>query len=97
MTDVPFAQVAVVKGHGGLNILENEGGSWVPLCMRIDTPPFDDNRVREAFRLIVDRPGMIGQVLSGHGRIANDLHGPFDPGYDTALPQRQQDITCEAR
>ena len=60
--------------------------------MRVDTPPYDDNRVREAFRLIVDRQGMLDQVLSGHGRVANDLYGPFDPGYDKSLPQRKQDI-----
>ena len=92
MTDVPFAQVPVVKGHGGLSILNSEGGGWVPLCMRIDVAPFNDNRVRQAFRLIVDRQGMVEQVLSGFGRIANDLYGVFDPGYDTALPQRKQDI-----
>ena len=92
MTDVPFAQVSVVKGHSGLSILNSQVGSWVPLCMRIDMPPYDDNRVREAFRLIVDRQGMVDQVLSGFGRVANDLYGPFDAAYDSSLPQRKQDI-----
>jgi peptide/nickel transport system substrate-binding protein len=43
-------------------------------------------------RLIVNRPQMVEQVLSGQGRIANDMYSPFDPAFDTSLPQRHQDI-----
>ena len=35
---------------------------------------------------------MLAQVLSGHGRVANDLYAPFDADYAKALPQRHQDI-----
>lgn len=92
MTDIPFAQISVVNSHGGLAVLEGQGAGWLPLCMAIDMPPFDDNKVRQAFRLIVDRNAMLQQVLSGHGRVANDLYSPFDPAYDMSLPQRHQDI-----
>jgi peptide/nickel transport system substrate-binding protein len=92
MTDIPAAQINVVKGHGGLAILEGQGADWRPLCMAIDMAPFNDNNVRQAFRLMVDRNAMLQQVFSGHGRIANDLYSPFDPAYDSALPQRHQDI-----
>jgi peptide/nickel transport system substrate-binding protein len=80
-----------VKSHGGLSVLEGQGAGWLPLCMAIDMPPFDDNKVRQAFRLIVDRNAMLQQVLSGHGRVANDLYSPFDPAFDSSL-QRHQDI-----
>ncbi len=92
ITDIPFAQIGVAKSNGGLAILVSQGGGWLPLCMAIDMPPFTDNRVRQAMRLIVDRPAMLEQVLSGYGRIANDLFSPFDPCYDTSIPQREQDI-----
>jgi peptide/nickel transport system substrate-binding protein len=92
MTDIPAAQISVVSSHGGLAVLEGQGADWRPLCMAIDMKPFDDNRVRQAFRLMVDRNAMVQQVFSGHGRIANDLYSPFDPAYDSALPQRHQDI-----
>ena len=92
MTDIPFAQISVVKNHGGLAVLEGQGAGWLPLCMAIDMPPFDNNDVRQAFRLMVDRNAMLQQVLSGHGRVANDLYSPFDPAYDSSLPQRHQDI-----
>jgi peptide/nickel transport system substrate-binding protein len=42
--------------------------------MRIDQAPFNDVRVRQAMRLIVNRPQMVEQVLSGQGRIANDMY-----------------------
>lgn len=92
ITDIPFAQVDVVKAHPGLSVLESPGGGWLPLCMAIDMEPFTDVRVRQAFRLMADRQATVTQVLSGHGRIANDLYAPFDEGYASDLPQRQQDF-----
>jgi peptide/nickel transport system substrate-binding protein len=73
-------------------VLESPSAAWTPICMRVDTPPFDDARVRQAMRLIANRPQMIQQALAGHGHIGNDLYAPFDEAYDTALPQRHQDI-----
>ena len=92
ITDIPFAQIDVAKSNGGLSVLTTQGGGWLPLCMAIDMPPFTDNRVRQAMRLIVDRNAMLEQVLSGNGRIANDLFSPFDACYDQSIPQREQDI-----
>ncbi len=91
MTDLPASQVTSVKGNG-MNALISKTGGWVPLCMAIDMPPFNDNRVRQAMRLIVDREQMIAQIASGYGFVANDLYSPFDEGYDSSLPQRAQDI-----
>ncbi|HEX2588696.1 MAG TPA: ABC transporter substrate-binding protein [Gaiellales bacterium] len=92
MTDIPFAQIEVAKQHGGLSILEGQGGGWLPLCMAVDMDPFTDPRVRQAMRLIVDRNAMLEQVLSGHGRVANDMYSPFDAAYPSDVAQREQDI-----
>jgi peptide/nickel transport system substrate-binding protein len=91
MTDLPPSQVKVVQGRG-MGALVSKTGGWLPICMAIDMPPFNDVRVRQAMRLLVDRPGMLEQVASGYGFVGNDLYAPFDPGYDHALPQRHQDI-----
>jgi peptide/nickel transport system substrate-binding protein len=92
ITDIPFAQVNVAKSNGGLAVLVSQGGNWLPLCMAVDLAPFTDNRVRQAMRLIVDRKAMLEQVLSGYGRVANDLYSPFDPCFDSTIPQREPDI-----
>jgi peptide/nickel transport system substrate-binding protein len=92
ITDVPPAQFAVVQRHSGTKMLESPGAPWAPLCMRVDAAPFTDVRVRQAMRLIANRPQLVAQALAGHGRIGNDLYAPFDPAYNHALPQRRQDI-----
>lgn len=91
MTDLPAGQVAALEGQG-LGVLKSQTGTWMPLCMRVDVAPFDDNRVRQAFRLIPDRSAMLKQVASGYGEIGNDLYGRYDPSYNKDLPQREQDL-----
>jgi peptide/nickel transport system substrate-binding protein len=90
--NLPAAQVNSVKANPNLRVLVSHTGAWQPFTMRVDAPPFDDVRVRQAFRLIVDRNQMVQQVLSGQGRIANDLYAPYDPAYAKDLPQRHQDF-----
>jgi len=91
MTDLPANQVNAVKSSG-VEALISQTGGWIPICMAIDMAPFDDPKVRQAMRLIVDRQQILDQLGSGYGQIANDLYGPFDEGYDKDLPQREQDI-----
>jgi peptide/nickel transport system substrate-binding protein len=91
MTDVTSSQVQTLKAQQMEVLISNTGG-WVPLCMAIDMPPFNDVRVRQAMRLIIDREAMLKQIASGYGRVANDLYAPFDEGYDSSLPQRTRDI-----
>jgi len=90
--DIPFAQVAAVEGDANLKVLESSAGSWLVITMAVDQAPFDDVRVRQAMRLIVDREEMVQRVLSGHGRVANDMYGVFDACYPADFPQRTQDI-----
>ncbi|HWT24246.1 MAG TPA: ABC transporter substrate-binding protein [Solirubrobacteraceae bacterium] len=90
--NLPAAQIDAVRANPNLAVLISETGAWQPFTMRVDQAPFDDVRVRQAFRLIVDRQQMVDQVLSGQGTIANDLYARYDPVYASDLPQRQQDL-----
>jgi len=83
--------IAAVRS-GGNDVVVTNGGGYTPFTMRVDRPPFDDIRVRQAFRLICDRQEMLDTVFSGNGRIGNDVFGLRDVMYDSALPQRVQDI-----
>jgi peptide/nickel transport system substrate-binding protein len=89
---VPFGQAKVIEGQG-FELFNVSTGNWRPFTMRVDAPPFDDVRVRQAMRLIVDREQMIEQALSGFGKVGNDLYSPQDPVYRSAdIPQREQDL-----
>lgn len=60
-------------------------------AMRVDKGPFADNRVREGFKLLVDRQAMIDGAWSGFGDVAYDLLGPGTDYYASHLT-RAQDI-----
>ncbi|MDO5367281.1 ABC transporter substrate-binding protein, partial [Kocuria sp.] len=88
---LPLALVDVVGTDPRIFTVMSETGSWLPFTMRVDVEPFDDPRVREAFKLVVDREQMVEQVFSGHGTVGNDMYAPFDPG-TPQLPQRTRNI-----
>jgi peptide/nickel transport system substrate-binding protein len=90
ISQLPTSQAAVVEATEGLVLLNAETGAWRPFTMRMDVKPFSDVKVREAFKLIVDRQQMIDQAYNGFGTIGNDMYAPFDPGTPD-LPQRMQD------
>jgi peptide/nickel transport system substrate-binding protein len=83
--------VDVVQSQGK-NVLISEGGGWNPFTMRVDTAPFKDVRVRQALRLVVDRPQMLEILFGGRGTIGNDVFGIWASEYDHSLPQRHQDL-----
>ena len=92
MTDVPFAQVPVLNRRGRVKVYVSQTGAWTPLCMRVDVAPYNDVRVRRALRLLINRPQVVRQGLSGFGRVANDIYSPFDPAYaGDDFPQRRYD------
>ena len=91
LDNLPYNLIDTIEGAGG-GVLIADGGQWVPFTMRVDQAPFDDVRVRQAMRLIVDRQAMIDQTLSGYGSLGNDLYAPLDVAYASDLPQREQDI-----
>ncbi|MDR7251347.1 peptide/nickel transport system substrate-binding protein [Nocardioides sp. BE266] len=91
LDNLPYNLVDTIKGAGA-GVLTAEGGQWVPFTMRVDQAPFNDVKVRQAMRLIVDRQAMIDQTLSGYGSLGNDMYAPLDVAYASDLPQREQDI-----
>lgn len=91
IAQVPAAQVAQIEG-AGFTTIKTSSTKFSPFYMRLDTAPFDDVRVRQAFRLIANREQMVQQVVSGRGSVGNDMYGRFEDSYPQDLPQREQDI-----
>src|SRR5262249_26154387 len=76
----------------GQKVVISKSGNSVPFTMRVDVPPLNDVRVRQALRYLVDRKPMLQVVFGGYGLIGNDLFSINDPDFDHAIPQREQDI-----
>lgn len=92
MPMISSSQTAALSNNKALGLLVGKGYSTDPITMRVDKAPFDDVRVRQAFKLIIDRKQMVETVLSGYGQIGNDLYCPVDPLYAGSIPQREQDL-----
>ncbi len=92
IAQVPLPLVHVISEDPRIRVVTSETGNWIPFTMRTDTAPFDDPRVREAFKLVVDREQMIEVAFAGQGRPGNDMYSPFDAGYPEDLPQRERDV-----
>jgi peptide/nickel transport system substrate-binding protein len=89
---IPPSSLPGLKGQPGITVFPYNSANWNPFTMRADVPPFNDNRVREAMRLIVSRPEVIDSAYDGQAILGNDVSGQFDPGYGNPFPQRVQDI-----
>jgi peptide/nickel transport system substrate-binding protein len=86
------ASISTLEAAGKVVSIAKTGG-WSPIAMQTNKAPFTDNRVREAFRLVVDRKAMLESVFAGNGNIANDHFGRYTPAVENLqLPQREQDI-----
>ena len=74
-------------------VLDIPTASHRQVHMRTDQPPFDNNLVRQALALAIDRQAIIAGLFNGKAQIAND-HPIFKmyPSSDTSVPQRTQDI-----
>ena len=87
--DLTTARLA--KSMSGIKSVISAGGQWIPFTMRVDQPPFNDVRVRQAMRFIVNRPQLVATAFDGYADVGNDIFGQHDPVYNSSL-HRSQDI-----
>jgi len=88
---ITASEISTLQSQGK-KIVISPGGGFNPFTMNVTAKPFDDVRVRQAMRLVIDRPQMLDLVFQGNGTIGNDVFSRWDPAYDTSIPQREQDI-----
>jgi peptide/nickel transport system substrate-binding protein len=87
---VPSTGAAQLESAGAV-VLTNHSGAWGGLRMLTTKAPFNDVKVRQAMRLLVERDQVVANGLSGRGKTANDLFGWFDPVYAGQLGQHEYD------
>jgi peptide/nickel transport system substrate-binding protein len=90
-------QVASLATTSGIKTVVSQSGEIVPFTMRVDQPPFNDVNVRQALRLLVDRPQLIDSALDSYGVVANDLFSPYDPAFDHSLVRPAQGDIQQAK
>lgn len=73
------------SGAGPIKALVSNPGQWVPFSMAVDIAPFNNNDVRTAFKLLIDRQQIIDVALNGYGQVANDVFSPRDVDFDHTL------------
>src|SRR5437868_9307678 len=92
LVQMPFAQAKAYANSGAVRLLNSPSIGAQAFYMAVDQPPFDDVRVRQAMRLLVDRKQLVDVALYGFGSVATDLFGKGLSFYDTGIQQRQRDV-----
>jgi peptide/nickel transport system substrate-binding protein len=71
--------VDLVKRIPGVTIQNVSGRGFYPFNMFCDTAPFDNNDLRMALKLAMDRDEMLQTILRGYGTVGNDF--PINAAY----------------
>jgi peptide/nickel transport system substrate-binding protein len=90
-------QIASLATTSGIKTVVSHSGEIIPFTMRVDQPPFNDVNVRQALRLLVDRPQLIDSALDSYGVVANDVFSPYDPDFDHSLVRPAQGDIQQAK
>jgi peptide/nickel transport system substrate-binding protein len=86
-------QVPLLANANNVKVQEVPTGSFVPIVMRSDQPPFDNPLVRKALKLTLDRKVIVDNILGGHGVIGNDQSlPPNNPMYNAAVKPATRDV-----
>lgn len=79
--------LAALENAPDVAILESTQGIYPIFAMRVADKPFDDVRVRQAFKHAVDRVSLLQAMLQGRGVIGNDQPiGPNTPFWADVKP-----------
>lgn len=90
INQVPFDQIPALKGNQSFKLVISETGGFDPITMRVDTAPFNDVRVRQAMRLVMNRKQAVESAYLGNGAVGSDYMGRF--GGCFAGMHRDQDV-----
>lgn len=89
--------VELLKGVPGIQIRAAAGRGHYVFIMHVDKAPFDNNDLRMALKLAINRQEMVDKILGGLGKAGNDF--PINAAYplfDDSIAQREYDAAAAA-
>ena len=89
--------VELLKGVPGVSIKSSPGRGHYVFIMHCDKAPFDNNDLRMALKLAINRQEQVEKILGGLGKIGNDF--PINASYplfDDTIEQREYDAAKAA-
>jgi peptide/nickel transport system substrate-binding protein len=97
MTRIDPKIVELLAGNTDVMIERAAGPGHYVFIMRCDAAPFDNNDLRMALKMSVNRAELVEKILGGMGSPGNDF--PINAAYplfDDSLPQREYDAAMAA-
>ncbi len=94
MPNLDLKTVHLLQREAGIQVFPVSGNKHATLPMLTDTPPFDNNDVRQALKYAINRPEILKKIIKGQGELGNDSPvGPANIYRATPeeLPQRPYD------
>lgn len=91
ISEIDTAAIGTIEADSNLAPLRGLNAGGLRFILNCEKKPFDDVRVRQAFRLMVDRQQILDNALVGEGMLGNDLEAPLDPAFLTSATQREYD------
>lgn len=89
---VGMANRANLEQIPGIDLVELPQGTYDVFAMNTQIAPFDDVRVRQALKLVVDRPGVRQVVLGGRGELGADQPFPSFSPFWAGSPPSERDV-----
>ena len=89
---IPPKVAKLLSRSPDVEIKNISGRAHYSFPMHCDTPPFDNNDLRLALKLAVNRAEMVEKILLGYGSVGNDF--PINSAYalfPDDIPQREYD------
>ena len=84
--------IGLLKGAPGISVQSVAGRGHYVFIMHCDKPPYDNNDLRMALKLAINRTELVDKILGGYGTVGNDF--PINaayPFFDETIPQREMD------
>ena len=92
--ELPLRSLQRLEGNKDVTIQSARTSDWYGLAAFSDVPPFDDVRVRQALKLVVNREQYLRAVVGGHGAVADDTPVPPWQKYGLQDAPRPPDIAA---